>query len=63
MCDVSVILRVTNIMLPSTVQSGAHEDYPPTKVSRYVGPKEGILTNKARIRRNKESLDVEFFVS
>ena len=48
--DVGITLRVTNIMIPTMAQPGAHEDHLPTKVGRYVGSEEGFLMNKARRR-------------
>jgi hypothetical protein len=61
--DVGITLRVTSIALPLAAQPGAHEEYPSTKVGRYVGSKGGVLTSKARRRRNKESLDIGLFVT
>jgi hypothetical protein len=61
--DVGITLWATCITLPPTAQPGVHEDHSSTKVGRYVGSKEGFLTNKARRRRNKENLGVELFVT
>jgi hypothetical protein len=45
--DVGITLRVTSIKLPLAAQPGAHEEYPSTKVGRYVGSKGGVLTSNA----------------
>jgi hypothetical protein len=61
--DVGITLRVTSIVLPLAAQPGGHEEYPSTKVGRCVGSKGGVLTSKAKIRRNKKSLDIRLFVT
>jgi hypothetical protein len=57
--DVGITLRVTNIMLPPTVQPETHEDCATIKVDQYVGSREGnsseegFLTNKVRRRQTR----------
>jgi hypothetical protein len=56
-------LRVTSIMLPPTVLPGAHEDHPRTEVGRYVGSKQGFLKTRQEDEENRESLDIDLFVT